>query len=136
MTKSEKIRIKTMQIDNAFLRVYINDFVKKFRDYNTDEFVVAIKGLKKFIPIEDTVLVSLIEELKQNNFTIELEGNEESISQKYCLSSGLFCQGFCAASASVLFDRKTARIPPLIIHAERSQGVRQYYIICYMICVL
>lgn len=81
MTKSEKIRIKTMQIDNAFLRVYINDFVKKFRDYNTDEFVVAIKGLKKFIPIEDTVLVSLIEELKQNNFTIELEGNEESISQ-------------------------------------------------------
>jgi len=81
MTKSEKIRIKTMQIDNAFLRVYINDFVKKFRDYNTDEFVVAIKGLKKFIPKEDTVLVSLIEELKQNNFTIELEGNEESISQ-------------------------------------------------------
>lgn len=81
MTKSEKTRIKTMQIDNAFLRVYINDFVKKFRDYNTDKFVVAIKGLKKFIPKEDTVLVSLIEELKHNNFTIELEGNEESISQ-------------------------------------------------------
>jgi FkbH-like protein len=81
MTKSEKKGIKTMQIDNAFLRVYINDFVKKFRDYNKDEFVVAIKGLKKFIPKEDTVLVSLIEELKQNNFTIELEGNEESISQ-------------------------------------------------------
>ncbi len=80
MTKSEKIRIKTMQIDNAFLRVYINDFVKKFRDYNTDEFVVSITGLKKFIPKDDKVLVSLIEELNQNNFTIEIEGNQECIN--------------------------------------------------------
>ena len=81
MTKSEKIRIKTMQIDNAFIRVYINDFVKKFRDYNTDEFVVTITGLKKFISKDDTVLVSLIQELKQNNFTIENEGNQESINE-------------------------------------------------------
>ena len=81
MTKSEKIRIKTMQIDNAFLRVYINDFVKKFRDYNTDEFVVAITGLRKFIPKDDKVLVSLIEELKQNKFTIENEGSQESINE-------------------------------------------------------
>ena len=81
MTKSEKIRIKTMQIDNAFLRVYINDFVKKIRDYNTDEFVVAITGLRKFIPKDDKVLVSLIEELKQNKFTIENEGSQESINE-------------------------------------------------------
>lgn len=81
MTKSEKIRIKTMQIDNAFLRVYINDFVRKFRDYNTDEFVVAITGLRKFIPNDDKVLVSLIEELKQNKFTIENEGSQESINE-------------------------------------------------------
>jgi HAD superfamily phosphatase (TIGR01681 family) len=70
-----------MQIDNAFLRVYINDFVKKFRDYNTDEFVVTITGLKKFIPKDDTVLIRLIEELKQNNFTIVNEGNQESINE-------------------------------------------------------
>jgi len=81
MTKSEKIRIKTMQIDNAFIRVYINDFVKKFRDYNTDEFVVAITGLRKFIPKDDKVLVSLIEALKQNKFTIENEGSQESINE-------------------------------------------------------
>jgi len=81
MTKSEKIRIKTMQIDNAFLRDYINDFVKKFRDYNTDEFVVAITGLRKFIPKDDKVLVSLIEALKQNKFTIENEGSQESINE-------------------------------------------------------
>jgi len=81
MTNSEKTRIKTMQIDNAFLRVYINDFVKKFRDYNTDEFVVAITGLRKFIPKDDKVLVSLIEELEQNKFTIENEGSQESINE-------------------------------------------------------
>lgn len=81
MTKSENTRIKTMQIDNAFLRVYINDFVRKFRDFNTDEFVVAITGLKKFIPKDDKVLVSLIEELKLNKFTIENEGNQESINK-------------------------------------------------------
>lgn len=80
MTKSEKIRNKTMQVDNAFLQVYINDFVKKIRDYNTDKFVVVIEGLNKFITKDDTVLVSLIEELKQNNFTIEFEGNVESIN--------------------------------------------------------
>ncbi|MDR2084619.1 MAG: HAD-IIIC family phosphatase [Bacteroidales bacterium] len=81
MTKSEKTRNEMMKIDNAFLRVYINDFVKKFRDYNTDEFVVAIKGLNKFIIKDDTVLVSLIEELRQNNFTIENDGNQESINE-------------------------------------------------------
>ena len=46
---SDKIKNKTMQIDNAYLRVYINDFVKKFREFNTDEFVIEIKGLNKFI---------------------------------------------------------------------------------------
>lgn len=81
MTNSEKIRIKTTQIDNAFLRVYIDGYVKKFRDYNTDEFVITITGLKKFILEGDTVLDSLLEELKQNNFTIENEGNQESINE-------------------------------------------------------
>ncbi len=70
-----------MQIDNAFIRVYINDFVRKFRNYNTDEFVVVITGLKKFIPKDDKVLVSLIEELKLHKFTIENEGSQESINE-------------------------------------------------------
>lgn len=83
MTKSEKKGIKTMQIDNAFLRVYINDFVKKFRDYNTDKFVITITGLKKFIHKVDKVLISLIDELKQNDFTIEIEGNQDSINEIY-----------------------------------------------------
>lgn len=81
MTKSEKIRIKTMQIDNVFLRVYMNDFVKKFRDYNSDEFLVVINGLYNFIPNDDQIFDELLEELKQLNFTIEIEGNQESINE-------------------------------------------------------
>lgn len=81
MTKSEKIRIKTMPIDNVFLRVYIIDFVKKFRDYNSDEFLVVINGLYNFIPNDDQIFDELLEELKQLNFTIEIEGNQESINE-------------------------------------------------------
>jgi FkbH-like protein len=72
---------RTIQIDNVFLRVYANDFVKKFRTYNTDKFIVAIKGLNKFITKDEKVLAYLIEELKQNNFTIEIDGNQESINE-------------------------------------------------------
>ncbi len=81
MTKSDKLKNKTMQIDNVYLQVYINNFVKKYREFNTDEFVVAIKGLNKFIANNDTLLVHLIEELKQNDFNIENEGNQESINE-------------------------------------------------------
>jgi len=81
MTKSEKIRIKTMPIDNVFLRVYITDFVKKFRDYNSDKFLVVINGLNNFIPNDDQLIDELLEEFKKHNFTIEIEGNQESINE-------------------------------------------------------
>ena len=70
-----------MPIDNVSLRVYIIDFVKKFRDYNSDEFLVVINGLYNFIPNDDQIFDELLEELKQLNFTIEIEGNQESINE-------------------------------------------------------
>ena len=70
-----------MPIDNVFLRVYIIVFVKKFRDYNSDEFLVVINGLYNFIPNDDQIFDELLEELKQLNFTIEIEGNQESINE-------------------------------------------------------
>ena len=85
MTKSKKIRINSVCqgsqiIDNSFLSVYINDYVKKFRNYNTDEFIIVISGLKRFISESESLMMSLLEQLKQNNFIIEIEGNEESIN--------------------------------------------------------
>ncbi|MEI6349389.1 MAG: HAD-IIIC family phosphatase [Bacteroidota bacterium] len=86
MAKSEKISVNSVcygcqDIGNSFLCVYINDFVKKFRDYNKDEFIIAISGLKSFIPKDDKGLTWLFEQLNENNFIIEIDGNEEGINE-------------------------------------------------------
>lgn len=64
----------------TLLYVYINNFVKKFRNYNNDEFLIVISGLKRFIHQDDKVLTYLFEKLKENNFIIEFEGNDESVN--------------------------------------------------------
>ena len=81
---SEKISLNAgchefQYIDNFFLRVFINDFVKKFRSYNNEAFLVEISGIERFVNKEDEVLVCLYEQLKINNFYIEIEGNNESL---------------------------------------------------------
>lgn len=86
MAESEKVSINVgsngcQNIDNVFLCVYINDFVKKFRDFNKDYFEISISGLNKFITINDQSLNWLLEQLKENNFLIEFEGKEESINE-------------------------------------------------------
>lgn len=81
MTKSENIRNNSSKISNPFLMVYINDYVKKFRDYNSDEFFIVINGLNNFIPKGDQLFDELLEELKLHNFIIENEGNQESINE-------------------------------------------------------
>ncbi len=89
MTKSEKInemcytdRLHTncQKIDNSYLCIYINNFVKKFCNYNSDKYLIDISGLKSFIHKDDKVITHLLERLKENNFTIELVGDEESIN--------------------------------------------------------
>lgn len=86
MSKLEKISTNAVyneyqNIDNSFLCIYINDLVKKFRNYNKDEFIIAISGLKKLIPKDDNNLTWLFEQLKENNFNIEFEGNEANINE-------------------------------------------------------
>lgn len=67
-------------IDNTFLCVFINDYIKKFRSHNKDEFVITISGLNSFISQDDTILNCVFEQLKQNKFTIETVGDEKSIN--------------------------------------------------------
>ena len=86
MAKSEEIKINAdfnggQNIDNSFLSVYINDFVKKFRNYNKDEFAITISRIKKFIPNDDNNLTWLFEQFKENNFNLEFEGAEENINE-------------------------------------------------------
>ena len=82
MAESETKNINSLCqiIDNPFLCVYINDYIRKFRSYNEDEFVITISGLTSFISQDDTILNCLFEQLKQNKFTIETVGDEKSIN--------------------------------------------------------
>jgi HAD superfamily phosphatase (TIGR01681 family) len=81
MAKSESIRINSSEINNPFLIVYMNDYVKKFREYNSDEFLIIINGLNNFIPKGDQLFDELLEQLYQHNFTIVNEGTQESINE-------------------------------------------------------
>ena len=56
--------------DNPFLCIYINDFVKKFRNFNSDEFLIVITGVKKYSDKVEKRLTILLGQLKENNFTI------------------------------------------------------------------
>jgi len=67
-------------IDNFFLCVFINAYVKKFHSYNNDEFVITIIGLNSFISENDNILSCLLEQLKENDFTIKNTGNNKNIS--------------------------------------------------------
>lgn len=75
----EKLRSNCQNIENSVLCVFINNFVKKFRNYNKDTFIINISGLKGFIRREEKALTYLIEQLKENNFVIEFEGNKQSV---------------------------------------------------------
>lgn len=89
MTKSKKINAvchndklhnNYQKFDNSTLCVYINNFVKKLRTYNDDEFLITVSGLNRFIQKDDKILTYLLEQLYKNSFTIEFEGNQESIN--------------------------------------------------------
>lgn len=123
-----------MQINNVFLRVYLNDFIKKFRNYNTDEFVVSITGLKQFISKDDKVLVSLIEELKQNKFTIENEGNQESINE-----IDIICKNI-TKNTTYNFKYKIQNLPDIVNISSKTEisvvGIIITKIVAQIICKL
>lgn len=80
-TKNINSFCRTSQvIDNPFLYVYINDYIRKFRSDNEDEFIITISGLNSFISQDDAILKCLFEQLKQNKFVIENVENKKSIN--------------------------------------------------------
>ena len=77
---NDKLIINHQKNDNLFLCTYINDFIKTFRYYNKDNYIITISGVKNFIKEEDKNLLYLLEQLEENNFIIKFEGNDESIN--------------------------------------------------------
>ncbi|MDR0603256.1 MAG: HAD-IIIC family phosphatase [Bacteroidales bacterium] len=79
-SKNSNFTVIKKTINVSSIEIYMNHFVKKFRNYNYDEFLITISSLMRFIHNDDKVLTYLFEQLKENNFTIEFDGNEESIN--------------------------------------------------------
>jgi len=81
-SKNERIvqSVDWQSIDNSYIEVYMNHFVKQFRHYNNDEFLIVVSGLTRFIRKEDKVLMYLLERLKGNKFTIEFVDSVERIT--------------------------------------------------------
>lgn len=77
---NEKLITNRQKYENIFLGTYINDFIKTFRYYNSDNYIITISGLKNFIKEEDNELIHLLKQLEENYFTIKFEGNDESIN--------------------------------------------------------
>ena len=78
---NDKLGTNWQKIYTSYIGVYMNHFVKKFRKYNNDEFIITIADLNKFIDNDDEILIYLFEQFKQNNFHIEFIGKADSINQ-------------------------------------------------------
>ena len=65
---------------NEYVNIFINNYVKTFRNDNYDEFAITIYGIKEFIDTNDNVFSSLIELLRINKFSIYFDGCDESLS--------------------------------------------------------
>ena len=134
MVESETKNINSLCqiIDNPFLRVYINDYIRKFRNYNEDEFVITITGLNSFISQDDTILNCLFEQLKQNKFTIETEGDEKSIND-----IKINCQN-TTKNSSYNFKYQIQDIPTLIELSSKTDlpliGIIIIKIVAQIIC--
>ena len=78
---NDKLSTNWQETHTSYIGVYMNHFVKKFRKYNNDEFIITIADLNKFIDNGDIILTYLFEQFKQYNFHIEFIGKADSINQ-------------------------------------------------------
>lgn len=134
-TETEKVIsiCRTSQIiDNPLLRVYINDYIKKFRIYNNDEFIITCSGLNSFIPQDDILLNCLFEQLKQNKFTIEIVGNEKNINE-----IEINCKNI-TNNSSYSFKHQIQNIPALVELSSKTDlpliGIIIIKIVAQIIC--
>ncbi|MFN9176312.1 MAG: HAD-IIIC family phosphatase [Synechocystis sp.] len=69
------------KIDNSYIEVYVNCFVKKFRNYNDDKFIITISGFNKFIDHNDEILIYLFKQFKENNFDLVFIDEKDNIHE-------------------------------------------------------
>lgn len=73
-----RLQNNCQEIDNSYLWVFLNHFVKKFRQYNNDEFLIVSPGLNNFFGEGEKVLTYLLEQLQEYKFTVNFYGELKS----------------------------------------------------------
>lgn len=123
---------KNQIIDNPFLYVYINHYIKKFRNYNNDEFIITISGLNSFISQDDTILNYLFEQLQINKFSIENIDNNKSINDIEIIYKNV------TTNLSYNFKYQIQNIPTLIELSSKTDlpliGIIIIKIVSQIIC--
>lgn len=123
---------KNQIIDNPFLYVYINHYIKKFRNYNNDEFIITISGLNSFISQDDTILNYLFEQLQKNKFSIENIDNNKSINDIEIIYKNV------TTNLSYNFKYQIQNIPTLIELSSKTDlpliGIIIIKIVSQIIC--
>ena len=64
-----------------FINVFVESQIKKFRHYNSDEFIITLSGLKNFVDLDNGILSFLMSSLKDNGFTVIINGEENHVSE-------------------------------------------------------
>ena len=123
---------KNQIIGNPFLYVYINHYIKKFRNYNNDEFIITISGLNSFISQDDTILNYLFEQLQINKFSIENIDNNKSINDIEIIYKNV------TTNLSYNFKYQIQNIPTLIELSSKTDlpliGIIIIKIVSQIIC--
>lgn len=63
-----------------YINVFVENLIKKFRYYNSDEFVITISDMKNFVDLCDDRFLFLLGVLKDNGFTVIIDGDEKNVS--------------------------------------------------------
>ena len=63
-----------------YINVFVENLIKKFRYYNSDEFVITISDLRNFVDLCDDRFLFLLGVLKDNGFTVIIDGDEKNVS--------------------------------------------------------
>lgn len=66
-------------IENIFFKAYINNFIKVFRRYNTDRYIITINGLNNFIDKDCKFTSLLLQKLALLGFIIKFDNSLEII---------------------------------------------------------
>lgn len=66
-------------MQNAFLHIFFNDFVKAFRRYDQSGYSITINGIEKVIDSKSPSVVSLLEQLRAFGISVVISGGGDSV---------------------------------------------------------